>query len=185
MTRDRVWGEDSDFSAWVRSNPLLPSSEIVATDADLWIHRYKTHIDSVGEREIQSIIMIEAKTRNAKPNSSQQDTLLKIHRTIVSHRRFIKVKKELVKNFGVAILSMSGATIDSSDQMQWGRFCEKDFIEWKPIDKDILTELLSFDRNPDTFEINPFRRRHLKSTFEQLITFPLGFSSPVTITTQS
>ena len=184
MTKDRIYGEDSDLSGWVRGNRALPSSEIVATDADLFIHRYKTPIDSVGERKIQNIIMIEGKTRNAKPCSSQQDTLLKIHRTMASSR-FIKVKKELIWNFGVAIVSFSGATISNANQIQWGRFSNKDFIEWKTIDRDILTELFSFARDPDTFEKNPFRRHHLKSTFEQVVSFPLGFSSPVTITTQS
>jgi hypothetical protein len=118
MTRDRIYGEDSAFSAWVRGNKLLPAAEIVATDTDLWIHRYKTHIDSIGVRNLQSLIMIEAKTRGAKPNSSQQDTLLKIHRTIANPRQPIYVKKQLIRNFGVAFfqcLALHQAILNKSN----------------------------------------------------------------------
>lgn len=185
MTRDRIYGEDSAFSAWVRGNKLLPAAEIVATDTDLWMHRYKTHIDSIGERNLQSLIMIEAKTRGAKPNSSQQDTLLKIHRTISNPRRSIYVKNQLIRNFGVACFSMSGTTPSNSELMQWGRFCDNDTINWKTIDQDILTELLRFDRHPDTLDKNTFRRHHKTKRLITQEIQPMGFVTEVLVTKRS
>lgn len=185
MARDRIYGEDSAFSAWVRSNKLLPAAEIVATDTDLWIHRYKTHVDSVGSRNLQSLIMIEAKTRNAKPSSSQQDTLLKIHRTIANPRQRIYVKNQLIRNFGVAFLLMSGTAPFDSEQMQWGRFCEDDSVDWCNIDQTILTELLRFDRHPDTLARNTFRRHHKTRRLVIEEIQPIGFVTEVIVMQRS
>jgi hypothetical protein len=185
MARDRIYGEDSAFSAWVRGNRLLPAAEIVATDTDLWIHRYKTHVDSVGSRNLQSLIMIEAKTRNAKPSDSQRDTLLKIHRTIASPRQPIYVKKQLIRNFGVAFLSMSGTSPFNSEQIEWGRFCDNDSIDWHSIDQTVLTELLRFDRHPDTLIKNTFRRHHKTRRLVTEEIQPIGFITEVMVIKRS
>src|SRR5262245_34604620 len=84
MIRQRMFGSDVPFMAWLRRQQKeLPSYSanvgFVATDIDLFIHRYLTEIDSRGTREIQALMLIEVKTHSGLPSDSQRDTLAKVH----------------------------------------------------------------------------------------------------------
>lgn len=190
MTRSRAFGEDTPFSHWLRTNENMPSTKIVATDADMIIHRYMTVVDSEGTRDIQSIMTLEVKTRGGSPSSSQADTLFKVHRSSYTPR-LIQVNGELVKNWGVSILSMAGTSPDNSEWLVWGRFLEDGSIDWgdkfgdRYIDLDTLEKLLSFEIGPDDRRSNPLRRHHKTRTIIQRQRQALPFCIDVTLKTRS
>ncbi len=61
MTRDRMFGSDTDFCAWMRACKELPSSSddfgFSASDNDVTVHRYKTVVDAKGTRDIQGLML--------------------------------------------------------------------------------------------------------------------------------
>ena len=83
MTRQRHFGNDTPFCAWMRAHPRLPSSGPVfgftATDSDVVVHRYKAEVDGVGTRDMQAIMQIEVKTSMSQPKPSQLDTLMRLN----------------------------------------------------------------------------------------------------------
>ena len=154
------------------------------------IHRYMTVVDSEGTRDIQSIMTLEVKTRGGSPSSSQADTLFKVHRTSYTPR-LINVKGELVKNWGVSILSMSGTSPNDSENLVWGRFRQDGSIDWgdrfgdRYIALNTLERLLSFEIGPDTREANPLRRHHITRTYTQRQRQALPFCVDVTLKVRS
>jgi hypothetical protein len=185
MTRDRIFGEDTAFSGWLRSQEQIPSSLVVATDCDYVIHRYKNCVDGVGTREIQALMILEVKTNNGEPRFAQLDTMWLHHRFLNSSNKRIRENGKTATHHGVSFLSLSGTTPANSETMRWGRFGQAKAINWKKVDEPTLTSLLRFDLHPESLSPNPYRRHHKTSVIEQLITFPLGFSSPVSIETRS
>lgn len=184
-TRDRIFGSDVPFCAWMRSCKLLPSFStdcgFVATDTDAFIHRYMVSIDSVGSREVQPMMMLEVKTRQGDPSDSQLDTLRKIN--MFSGSKRLK-DGTTVRRFGVAFLKMSGTSPDDSQSMWWGRF-KNDAIRWKPINARQLIDLLRFDIHPDSFTRKPLRRHHLTQDVITRQRMPLGFETEVLVTRRS
>lgn len=180
MVRERVFGTDPDFCAWLRKQRKeLPSYSrnigFVASDVDLLVHRYLTAVDGVGSREIQAMMMLEVKSRNGRPNQSQADTLYKWH--LLSNTQQ-SVGNSLVWGFGVSILSMSGTDPDNSGRLEWGRF--KSFangsIYYRSINLDQLYKLLRFELHPDTLSRQPFRRHHKTRLITVEEQMPIGFS---------
>lgn len=180
MVRERVFGTDPDFCAWLRSQRKeLPSYSqtvgFVATDVDLVIHRYLTSIDGIGSREIQAMMMLEVKSRSGKPHQSQTDTLYKWH--LLSNTKQV-VNNSLIWGFGVGVLSMSGTDPSNSDHLEWGRFKKGSDgkLHYRKITINQLYGLLRFELHPDSLSRQPFRRHHktrLISVEEQTV---LGFS---------
>lgn len=178
MIRERVFGTDPDFCAWLRRQKKeLPSYSqnvgFVASDVDLIIHRYMTAVDGLGTREIQSTMLLEVKTRNGKPSHSQLDTLNVWHQTINAKKM---VNEKVIRNFGVSILILSGTDPDNSETIQWGRFNSiTSNIHYRQINIWQLFKLLKFELHPDNLTLQPFRRHHKTSEITVIEQLPLGF----------
>lgn len=183
MVRERMFGSDNEFCAWMRACKELPSIApdfgFVATDCDVIVHRYKTVSDSVGTREVQGIMQIEVKTRGGTPTASQIDTVSKIN-------MFSGDKQSngvCVRNFGVFFLALSGTTPDDSEWMLWAKFRDKkpgnnlNHLESNYITRQELIDILRFERHPRNLkDTKPFRRHHLTREFIEKVETPLGFS---------
>lgn len=181
MTRERMYGSDTEFCAWMRACSDLPSYSkdfgFVASDNDVTVHRYLTSVDGVGTREVQGIMQIEVKTRQGKPSESQMDTLSKLN-LFKSEK---KVRGVYVRFFGVFVLVLSGTTPDDSDHMWWCSIPSDDFISKAElmhinnISKPQLIDLLRFEIHPVNLQKQPFRRHHKTSEILITETTPLGF----------
>lgn len=170
MTRMRVFGSDKPFCDWVRHCRFLPSSSfefgVCIDDVDLIVHVYKTPVDAVGTREVQSLMFLEVKTRGGELLMHQQDTLKKLN--------WFRGIKNGVRHFGVSVLKMSGTTPIKSQNIWWGRF-KNDSLAYRKIDVATLIELLKFNMHPDNLGRRPFRRHHKTQTIVEQETTPLGF----------
>lgn len=181
MTRQRVYGSDTAFCAWMRRCNELPSSSdgfgLSATDNDVTIHRYKTVVDGIGTREIQGLMQIEVKTRRGVPSGSQCDTLSKLN----LFKDQLTVSGETIRFFGVFVLAMDGVCPDTSSVMWWGSMKAKRIVKrsqdwkWKQINRETLIELMRFDIDPYNFSKNPFRRHHKTREVMVRKVSPLGF----------
>lgn len=192
MTRERMYGSDTDFCAWMRRCKDLPSYGddfgFVASDNDLTIHRYKTSVDSVGTREVQGIMQIEIKTRNGKPPASQTDTLTKLN-LFCGDRRVSGID---IRFFGVFVLVMSGTSPDDSSTMWWGATPKDKFLSdakhmnWNQINKSQLIEILRMECHPRNLkDKTPFRRHHKKQSFIEKELTILGFEVERIVTKRS
>lgn len=186
MTRQRLYGSDVPFCDWMRKHPELPSYSssmgFAASDADVFIHRYLHVVDANGTRDIQSLAMLEIKTRNGEPTWSQADTLYKLHQSMVGTK---EIESVIVWNFGVSFISISDERPDKSDCIKWGRFQGASKVRWRKIGLDLLLDLLKFERHHDNLEKNPFRRHHKTSEIWRLAPQPLGFMWPERIVKRS
>lgn len=192
MTRERFYGSDTEFCAWMRSCADLPSYSkdfgFVASDNDITIHRYMSCVDNIGTREVQGIMQIEVKTRLKIPESSQMDTLSKLN-------LFCGQKKKDgvdIRFFGVFILVMEGTTPDDSENMWWGVIPKgKVFsnavknIKSYQINKKMLIKIMRFDVHPRNLTPEPFRRHHKTSEIMVSKISPLGFEYDEKITKKS
>ena len=185
MTRARIFGEGTEFGEWLRRQEAIPSSKVVATDCDFVIHRYKTDVDGIGVRDIQAMMILEVKTKNAEPRYAQLHTMWLQHRFASTGRRRIFDRGNQVFHHGVAVLSMSGTTPENSTCMRWGRFQESCDLTWKEINQEELELVLLFELDPDKFTPRPHRRHHTTRVIEAIERFPLGFFAPVSITHRS
>lgn len=192
MTRERMYGSDTDFCAWMRRCKDLPSYGddfgFVASDNDLTIHRYKTSVDSIGTREVQGIMQIEIKTRNGKPPASQTDTLTKLNLFCGDKT----VNGVSIRFFGVFVLVLPGTHPTETELMWWGASPKDKFLSdakhmtWSKINYQELIDLLRFERHPrDLRERNPFRRRHKTTQFVEVEKTPLGFDVEKIVTKRS
>lgn len=170
MARDRLFGSDVPFCAWMRRQEELPSDGatcgFAATDVDVLVHRFKENADGLGTRAIQAMMLLEVKTRGAPPTDSQRDTLFK-HMCCLKNRKAIRNEAgriEYVRHFGVSFLVLEGTDPEDSAGMQWGRFdlkSDAQRIRWCDVTVPQLLALLRFEIHPDDFKNrNPFRRHH-------------------------
>jgi len=181
MTRERIYGSDTEFCAWMRSCRDLPSYSkdfgFVASDNDVTVHRYLTAVDGVGTREVQALMQLEVKTRKGKPSASQIDTLSKLN--LFSSEKV--VDGVYVRFFGVFVLVLSGESPDDSRQMWWGTIPKGKMLNnasnmnFKQISKCNLISLLRFDLHPINLSKQPFRRHHKTNEVIVVETTPLGF----------
>lgn len=174
---------EAPFNAWVREHPRLDSRDdcIVATDADLIVHRYGTRRDEYGiDRSVQYLMQIEVKTFGRDLTDSQRETL-RLHamnlRTVthsvernsvgrfeLGHRSNYRpsfVNGSHIMHYGVHLLQLGNSTPDNSDWMRW---------DHKPVDLDTLVALLRFELSPDS--LRPINEEHRKKRKRQL-TLPL------------
>lgn len=192
MTKRRIYGEDKPMMAWVRDHPELPSYSMnhgrSVNDVDFLIHQYMTTVDSSGTRELQFMMHIETKTRNGIPDESQKDTLHKEH-VMKKGTKWITNKRgrQQVRHHGVSILSMSGECPSTSNTISWGRFGDSESCEitFSQISEEQLLDLLTFQRDPDTFARIDFRRHHKTSRITKVEREPLGFEIAVVKTLRS
>lgn len=154
MTRERIYGSDSEFCSWMRACKDLPSYSsdcgFVASDNDITVHRYLTSVDGVGTRAIQSIMQIEVKTRQGKPSVSQMDTIAKLNLFADSKQ----VNGTVVTFFGVFFLVLDGTDPDTSKKMWWGCIPRGETptdardLKWTAITREQLIKLLRFEIHP-------------------------------------
>jgi hypothetical protein len=189
MTKRRIFGEDKPMLEWIRAHPELPSYSInhgrTVNDVDFLIHQYMTQVDALGTREIQFMLHIETKSRCGRPDQSQTDTLFKEH---MMKRRTAFIFGKQVRHHGVAVLSLSGESPMDSDVIMWGRF--QGFgptpeITFRQITELELLDLITFQRDPDTFVKIDLRRHHKTQRVIKVETSPLGFEVPVMRTQRS
>ena len=186
MTRERIYGSDTEFCAWVRTCKELPSFSqdfgVVACDNDVTIHRYMHSVDGIGSRDVQSIMQIEIKTKrgnpkSGKPSNSQMDTISKLN--LFEGEK--DVDGQHVRFFGVFLLVLSETTPDNSESMWWGVIprgvCVSNatLLKWRLINRDALIKLLRFEIHPVNFARNPFRRHHKTREIVSTETTELGF----------
>lgn len=191
MTRERIYGSDTEFCAWMREQKELPSFGkdfgMSASDNDVTIHRYMASVDGLGSREVQALMQIEIKTRAAKPSFSQIDTLSKLN--LFAGER--KTKERHIRFFGVFVLVLSGTSPSDSENMWWGRIPKESIVKdashlsWTNICLSQLISLIRFDIHPSTLEKNAFRRHHKTSQIVREIIMPLGFQAHEKIITRS
>jgi hypothetical protein len=83
--------EQSGFLGWLRDNPRLDSIKqgVVATDCDLWIHKYKT----LGSREYQFLMLLEIKEYGKQVDKWQRDTLHIANQLLRNRRNKTKFQK--------------------------------------------------------------------------------------------
>ena len=178
MTRPRIYGSDVEFCRWLRDCKSLPSHDsaagvgVVASDVDLFLHRYMMSVDGVGTRQVQAMGFLEVKTRSGDIGESQSDTLWKAHMMSKGQSAFDGI---VLRHYGVAFLFMDGTSPDDSDNMEWGRFQKDRSVLRKPITFSCLIELLRFDRHWHNLARNPFRRHHKTRTIYGTDVAPLGF----------
>ena len=181
MTRERMFGSDTEFCAWMRACKELPAYSqdfgFVAADNDITVHRYMTSVDNLGTREVQGLMQIEVKTRKGKPSSSQIDTLSKLN--LFSGSKNINGCQ--VTFFGVFVLVLSGVCPDTSQSMWWGKIPRTKVITdatkltWKSIDRNKLIKLLRFELHPVSLTSRTFRRHHKTTEIVVTEVSPLGF----------
>ncbi len=173
MARMRVFGEDKPFCDWMRRNSNLSSSHFVATDVDLLVHTYRDRVDGGRSRTVQSIQIIEVKTRNGNVLESQRDTLWKLH--LSRKNNAVEVDGNVVINCGVSFVKLSGTSPDDSEHIEWGRFKINGSIKWRTVDVEKMELLISMEHDPQTLE-PVFRRSHHKTTeIYEIVGQPLGF----------
>lgn len=159
MTAPRRDGRDDDeFRAWCRRQPELHSVRegMALSDFDMVLHRYKTHQDKIGTRDIQCMMLLEYKRYAAPLPPSQRDTLGIFHQ-MFDRRMRKRVKSPmtggmvLVNYYGVHVLRMSGGTPHTSEWIEWDR---------RRIDINKLFLLMRMDLSP-FFPFRPItHRRH-------------------------
>lgn len=180
MTTARRDGLDTPFGDWIRRHPGLASIQerLSVSDSDYWIHRYRAHTDKVGERAIDSIMLVELKTFMRDLPFAQRDTLALVNQLLrmVSvrpdgRRRHVILnglrpgERRKVRCFGVHTLQLSKDRPDNSDVILW---------DGKYLTEELLVEVLRFERDPDNpMKATPdLRRHHTSPRASNLVLFP-------------
>lgn len=194
MTRERRFGQDTPFCAWIRQREDLNASRhsLTVNDTDLVLHKYKTNVDSVGTRSLQLHMWVEIKTYGGMPSSTQRQTLFDYHQMLCDKRRKLvdsmsPNSRRSVWHFGVYVLSLSGTTPDDSELIRWCCFNKQGALVERVISRDDLVKILRFDVEPSGYKsIGSAMRRHHKNR-ELIVTerMPLGFDTDVIVRKRS
>lgn len=171
--------EETPFGAWIREHPGLDSirERLCVTDSDYWIHRYRAHTDKVGERAVDSIMLVEVKTNLREVPFAQRDTLLLVNELLRmvcvrpdGRRRYVTLRgsnpgeTRRVRCYGVHLLQLGGTRPDDGGVILWDR---------QYLTEDLLVEILRFDRDPDhPMKSVDLRRHHTTRRAANLVLFP-------------
>lgn len=177
------------FLGWLRDNLRLDSIKqgVVATDCDLWIHKYKT----LGNREFQFLMLLEIKEYGKQVDKWQRDTLhianqlLRNRRNktkfqVVAEPRIERVFSVLANKhvnvccFGVHSLIVHGDGRDTDK-------CQLTWDSQHEITPGQLESLLLFEMDPDDLSVLDHRPtgvggRHKTTICTKRIKSELGFS---------
>jgi len=170
MTATRRYGEDNPFGAWVRLQPDLDSVQhsLTVNDADWIFHKYRTHRDGIGTREVQCMMFVEVKTNLAIPKPAQSETLFFIHQRMKWDGELKRLggSRVAVRCFGVFVLCLLGCRPTSSSGMSWGHFDSNGTLLWSALRGEWeLKKVLAFDIDPHNLKaIEHTLRRHHKTT---------------------
>ena len=186
MTRQRIYGADSVWGAWVRSlgakdGPLPSISATRGTtinDWDMIVHQYKTPVDSQGSRDVHCLMYVECKTHMGSVAPSQAETLWFNHQATakkINVKQLNKSGRVAVWHYGVSLLSCDKADPACSLVFRWGRFDDAGRIQYYNVDMATIVHLLRFDLDPDTLRPTSFRRHHKVQYITRRILTPLGF----------
>lgn len=167
MTTARRDGNETPFSEWIRAEARLDSirERLYVTDADYWIYQYRAHRDRVGERMIDSVMLVELKTFSAGLPWNQRDTLKlvnegfrKAFRNSTGRLKDVRMvfgsEVRVVHFHGAFLLRLSGDRPDKSETIEW---------HGRRVDLDKLVDILRFAVDPLTLRPRSLRRHHLPS----------------------
>jgi hypothetical protein len=179
MTRGRIYGEDTPFSAWMRRQPALDSIafHLYSTDRDFTNHSYRDNVDGLGPRRVQLMQAIEVKTRGGMPNDFQRQTKFFEHQLLNQKRRLrccLEGDTKCVWHFGYHILSLPGEDPDEFPLLTWVSFDASGALRGRTIPTADLVRILGFQLRPDTLE--PLRLRRHHAGIVEIVTVPLGFT---------
>jgi hypothetical protein len=147
----------SGFLGWLRDNPRLDSIKqgVVATDCDLWIHKYKT----LGSREYQFLMLLEIKEYGKRVDKWQRDTLhianqlLRNRRNKTKFQRSSEPRIEKVfsvlanKHVNVCCFGVHSLIIHGDGRKT--DLCKLTWDSQHEITAEQLESLLLFDTDPD------------------------------------
>lgn len=166
MTRAANDGRDKPFSDWLRKHRELDSNQIGldVSDIDFVFHKFRTHIDGIGERRIKLMMDAEIKTWGKNLSKAQNETLFFRHQLLNSrHQLFSSIlnKKVVVWHFGQFVLKIIGGDRpDRCSGLHWGIFDQHGLLTYKDIMENQLIEILGFQIYPNNFEKITMRRHH-------------------------
>jgi hypothetical protein len=166
---------ETAFGRWMRNNGLLDSkSGIVCFDCDILLHMYAQLHGKQKNRDVQCLMFVEVKSREARPSAAQRDTLSlfaqvlrnrkdNLHRRkrgrhLIGHvtptKAYSQIKAAEVKlrMYGGHLLRLSGDSPEDSQWMEWD--------ERRLIDQTTLIGLLRFEIDPDTLHPLDLRIHH-------------------------
>jgi len=158
---------EDEISQWIRSHPELDSAKGFAwMDKDLICHRFLTNHG----RDFQCMMFVEFKTRGARLNDVQRDTMHMVNQMFRtdcttptkrardhSHQTPTRIhsvkagRRISAKAFGYHLVLLSGQTPDDSAEIWWDK---------TRIDRHRLIQLLRFDLNPDSLQPMDWRIHH-------------------------
>ena len=169
IVKQRIYGSDLEFLKFIRECPDIPSriggSRNSVNDCDTVFHNFMSCVDGQGTREIQTIKIIEVKTRGGRPDGSQKDTFFKLD--YFNGQK--KVGGNLIRFEGVFFLFMSGTDPKNSDTMFWGVFDESGIIKETKIDYKKFIEIIVGKRHPRSLTGKAYRRHHKTTTIVEHI----------------
>lgn len=172
---------ESALERWIRNDRQLDSvaAGIVRFDIDILLHRYQVLRDAKGQRLIQAMMFVEAKTHGAELTPSQKGTLSALSQVMRNRKRNMHQNK-LGRH--AADHSPPGTVFDPAFKTYHGLYLygghllrmsdvdpiQSEWMEWdnKRIDADQLRSLLLFEIDPDTFRPIDWRRRY--KAFEKI-----------------
>ena len=165
MTQVARDSRDKPFSDWLRKNPELDSIQqsLDVTDIDFVFHKYRTHTDRIGTREVKLMLEVEVKTWGKELSPNQAETLFFRHQLLNKYRN-LRSKKgpRAVWHLGQYVLILSGGERpDSCDTIGWGLFNHTGNLTFTLISEKKLVKILRFDIYPDNFKEITLRRHHL------------------------
>lgn len=208
MTRERTHGQDSDFGAWFRSQPLLHSHKyhITMSDVDFSIRRYEITAPCGWKfRDMVLMMNIEVKSFGALPKFPQTAHIYLTHQRLTLPQRLVKEGRSAVHfnvrnppnadgtassnfsrlwHFGYSIVTHDAGTIQESTIFSLSRFADNGTIVTKTIDRDMLVEVLGMRVDPDTLRTFNVKRGHhgefIKVDVENRPLFPVTVETRIT-----
>lgn len=186
------------FLGWLRDNERLDSIKngVVATDCDLWIHKYKT----IGSREYQFLMLLEIKEYGKHVDKWQRDTLHIANQLLRNRKNKTKFQVSdeprvssvfsVLANrhvsvccFGVHSLIIHGDGRDTSE-------CRLTWDSKHEITAAQLESLLLFEIDPDDLSVLDHRPsgkggRHKTTVCVKRVVSPLGLEYDKPITSRS
>lgn len=177
---------EDEFSRWTRSNPRLDSNTegIVILNIDRIVHRYKTYISEMQNRQFQCMMFLEIKIHGASLTDAQLDTLDMTNQILRNRRqtptkplRHERGRSPLsvysaysngivnLRFYGIHLLRFSGRGPKDSATIWWDK---------QQIDIETLEALLRFNLDPDTLAPLDLRSHHAARQTKQL---PMGFDN--------
>jgi hypothetical protein len=168
--RQRVYGVDFAFLAWMRQHPGMHSviDRHVVSDFDVVIHRYRDRRATNPKHRVDNLMILDTKTHARGPQLgtfAQSDTYALLnalftskvrrgkHWRVRSYVTYVGGEKRRVRWWGQHVLAMTGDRPENSEAMWWND-------REQPIELQTLEQMLVFARDPYTLEAVDYRDHH-------------------------